>query len=240
LWNVATKEVAILGDGYGCVAFSPDGNIIASCSLAGWPGICLWDVAGQSEIAVLKGHTESVGSVAFSPDGKMLASSGYYEGTVCLWDVAGKSEITVLKGIGPVAFSPDGKILASGSRDGSILLWGEIPTSMEPKGKKFLTWGETKRTALLQNYPNPFNPETWIPFALHKATEVEIRIYDVSGNLIRTLKLGTKSPGAYFSKKQAAYWDGKNDAGETVGSGVYFYQVRVGDKIFVRKAMLLK
>jgi len=96
------------------------------------------------------------------------------------------------------------------------------------------------QSLLLQNYPNPFNPETWIPFVLDEAAEVEIRIYDVSGVLVRTLQLGQKAPGEYHSKAQAAYWDGKNDAGEVLGSGIYFYEMLSGDYTSVRKAMLRK
>jgi hypothetical protein len=112
--------------------------------------------------------------------------------------------------------------------------------AVQPRGKMPFTLGAIKETALLQNYPNPFNPETWMPFVLHEATEVEIRIYNVPGQLVRTLQLGRKAPGIYLNKAQAAYWDGTNDDGEAVGSGIYFYQMHAGSNTFVRKAVLLK
>ncbi len=84
-------------------------------------------------------------------------------------------------------------------------------------------------TKLLPNYPNPFNPETWIPYQLAEAARVQIRIYDVVGHLVRELDLGTKLAGSYLSKPQAAYWDGGNDMGEAVSSGVYFYTLEAGD-----------
>ena len=95
-------------------------------------------------------------------------------------------------------------------------------------------------TRLLLNYPNPFNPETWIPYRLAEATEVSISIYAVNGNLVRTLALGHQAAGAYQSKDQAAYWDGRNELGERVASGVYFYTFTAGDfsatgKMLVRK-----
>ena len=95
-------------------------------------------------------------------------------------------------------------------------------------------------TRLLLNYPNPFNPETWIPYRLAEATEVSISIYAVNGNLVRTLALGHQTAGAYQSKDQAAYWDGRNELGERVASGVYFYTFTAGDfsatgKMLVRK-----
>lgn len=148
----------------------------------------------------------------------------------------------MIEGYGTVAFSPDSKWLASGNSDGTILLWRISPEAVpvESKGKQPITLGELKHTMLLQNFPNPFNPETWIPFVLHEYAEMEIRIYDVAGNLVRALQLGQKAPGIYRSKEQAVYWDGKNNAGEAVGSGIYFYEMGVGNSTFVRKAMLLK
>lgn len=96
------------------------------------------------------------------------------------------------------------------------------------------------QTKLLLNYPNPFNPETWIPYQLAEATEVTISIYAVNGNLVRTLALGHQAVGAYQSKSQAAYWDGRNELGERVASGVYFYTFTAGKfsatgKMLVRK-----
>ena len=123
-----------------------------------------------------------------------------------------------------------------------VLLWKISPdvVAVEPKGKQFTTPGQLKRTALLQNYPNPFNPETWIPFALGEVANVEIHIYDATGHRVRTLRLGKKEPGIYQHRAQAAYWDGKNDVGEAVSSGTYFYQLRAREETFVRKAILLK
>ena len=97
-----------------------------------------------------------------------------------------------------------------------------------------------ERTKLLLNYPNPFNPETWIPYQLAKATDVSVSIYSVNGALVRTLALGHQAPGVYQSKSQAAYWDGRNELGERVASGVYFYTLTAGDfsatgKMLVRK-----
>ena len=113
-------------------------------------------------------------------------------------------------------------------------------TAVQSRGKLSTTFGQLKRAMLLQNYPNPFNPETWIPFVLEEAALVQIRIYDVSGAPVRTLRLGQKAKGEYRRKAQAAYWDGKNDTGEVLGSGVYFYEMRTGDYTSVRKAMLRK
>jgi internalin A len=95
-------------------------------------------------------------------------------------------------------------------------------------------------TALLPNYPNPFNPETWIPFRLAEEADVRIRIYDMAGNLIRTLDLGCLRAGYYTGRSSAAYWDGRNEIGERVASGVYVYQMVVGGKGFMRRMVMLK
>jgi len=95
-------------------------------------------------------------------------------------------------------------------------------------------------TSLGQNYPNPFNPETWIPFKLAERAEVRVRIFDVSGRLVRVLDLGKLEPGYYEDRSRAAYWDGRNEIGEKVTSGVYIYQLLVGDRSFVRKMVILK
>ena len=95
-------------------------------------------------------------------------------------------------------------------------------------------------TKVLPNYPNPFNPETWIPYQLAEAAHVQIRIYDVVGHLVRELDLGTKLASSYLSKPQAAYWDGGNDMGETVSSGVYFYTLEAGDYRRTRRMIIAR
>ena len=97
------------------------------------------------------------------------------------------------------------------------------------QGKQPTLWGRIRGNALLPNFPNPFNPETWIPYQLAEAAHVRIRIYDVAGQLVRTLDLGEQSTGAYLSRQRAAYWDGRNNIGEVVSSGIYFYTLEAGD-----------
>ena len=84
---------------------------------------------------------------------------------------------------------------------------------------------ETKPIAslLLQNYPNPFNPETWIPYALKAESSVEIHIYNLVGQRIRTLNIGVQPASFYLSREKAAHWDGRTDSGERASNGVYFY-----------------
>ena len=96
------------------------------------------------------------------------------------------------------------------------------------------------RTALLPNFPNPFNPETWIPYQLAETTPITIRIFDQKGQIIRTLDFGNQQAGNYATKDKAVYWDGKNDCGERVSSGVYFYQLQAGKFSAVRKMTIIK
>ena len=95
-------------------------------------------------------------------------------------------------------------------------------------------------TALLPNYPNPFNPETWIPYHLATDAEVTLTIYDVRGSVVRTLTLGHQPAGVYESRGRAAYWDGKNQIGEPVASGVYFYTLTAGEFTATRKLLIAK
>ncbi len=97
-----------------------------------------------------------------------------------------------------------------------------------------------QETALLPNYPNPFNPETWIPYKLSKPAEVTVTIYAADCQLIRTLVLGHRPMGTYQNKSRAAYWDGKNEQGESVASGVYFYTLTAGNFTATRKMLILK
>lgn len=97
-----------------------------------------------------------------------------------------------------------------------------------------------KEFALFQNFPNPFNPETWIPYQLAKDSEVTIRIYNVFGQLINTLSLGEKEAGRYINKDEAAYWNGKNGAGEPVASSMYFYTIQAGEFSATRRMVILK
>ena len=95
-------------------------------------------------------------------------------------------------------------------------------------------------TILGQNFPNPFNPETWIPYQLEKSADVSLQIYDTSGRIVRTIDLGFKSQGFYMTRSTAAYWDGRNNMGEQVASGVYFYSLQTPDFSATRKMLILK
>ena len=98
---------------------------------------------------------------------------------------------------------------------------------------------------LEQNYPNPFNPETWLPYQLTEPASVALSIYDSKGQLVRQLQIGHQPAGTYISRDRAVYWDGKNELGESVASGIYYYQIQAESSSSstwrkTRKMLLLK
>ena len=129
---------------------------------------------------------------------------------------------------GLFAALPDGTVLefppsdtegSGGSGTGSGLTDSEVPAA----------------SALAQNYPNPFNPATTIAFSLKAAGPVSLRIYDPAGRLIRTLVDGSRTAGNH-----EVSWNGLDDAGRQVTSGVYFYSLAAGDFVKTRKMILLR
>ena len=96
------------------------------------------------------------------------------------------------------------------------------------------------KTVLRANYPNPFNPETWIPYHLASETEVRISIYDLRGVLVRQFNLGHQKAGYYTDRRKAVYWDGRNEIGEPVSSGIYFYTLTTDDYTGTRRMVILK
>ena len=88
---------------------------------------------------------------------------------------------------------------------------------------------------LSQNYPNPFNPQTTIAFSVKNRVNVRLAVYDVNGALVRTLVNSSQAAGPHEMK-----WDGRDDRGAAVASGVYFYRLRTGDFTSTKKMVLLK
>ncbi len=95
-------------------------------------------------------------------------------------------------------------------------------------------------TELLSNYPNPFNPETWMPYRLAEDAFVTLTIYDQTGQVVRTLEVGHRIAAVYETRSKAVYWDGRNEFGEGVASGMYFYHLSAGDYSATRKMAILK
>lgn len=233
------------------LTFSPDGKILAGISI---DNIVFWDVhSGKQRNTITNVHDHAdFTCIAFSPNGKVLAS-GSENNTLRLWDVnTGRLLHTFIefddrkytsRYTTTLAFSSDGSILASASNDGTVLLWETslgLPTAVDTTGKKFTKWGSIKKTQLYQNYPNPFNPETWIPYQLSSPEDVRIDIYTSEGKLVRQIDIGYQPAGLYYEPGRAYYWDGKNQSGEQVTSGLYFYTLSAGHFNATRKMLILK
>ena len=95
-------------------------------------------------------------------------------------------------------------------------------------------------TKLLANYPNPFNPETWIPYRLAEDALVTLTIYDGTGRVVRSLDVGYRIAAVYENRSKAIYWDGRNEFGEQVASGLYFYHLSAADYSKTRRMVILK
>lgn len=95
-------------------------------------------------------------------------------------------------------------------------------------------------TSLHANFPNPFNPETWIPYQLAVPAEVTLTIYNMNGGTVRRLEIGHQAAGLYRSQSRAAHWDGRNQRGELVASGLYFYTLKAGEFTATRKMLIRK
>ena len=261
LWNPNTGAHKATLTGYRggnvtvSISFSPNGKILAG----GGPGpkdISLWrlltvDVTGNGKVnvndlvEVAKNYGKTVGA------GANRKADVNNDGKVDIDDF-----IAVAEAVDAAAGAP--AIGAGGIGTGMSLLRPEDvqrwirdakAANADPAGiaaleqlLAALTRAEAppKETVLLANYPNPFNPETWIPYQLAEPAEVTVTIHASDGKLVRTLELGQVSAGIYQSRSRAAYWDGRNAAGEPVASGVYFYTLRAGDFKATRKMVIRK
>lgn len=95
--------------------------------------------------------------------------------------------------------------------------------------------GLVARTLLQQNSPNPFNPSTTIRFSLERAGDTSLEVFDLRGRQVRTLLAGTLGAGDH-----QVQWNGRNDDGATVASGIYFYRLKSGDFEGMQRMVLLK
>ena len=127
-------------------------------------------------------------------------------------------------------------------RDEVLLVLADIPPIEEEVVEVVETAVETSDQAsvpqafsLAQNAPNPFNSNTVIRFALPQPSQVELTIYNLLGQPVAVLVQGPSAAGTFSVR-----WDGRDQAGQAVTSGVYLYQLRAGDYTEVRKLLLLR
>ena len=206
--------------------------------------IHVWDYAGNHLFTF--NHSEGFGAadhiLEFTPNGELLVTAN--QKNVRFWDMSTREldhSFTVAassSNIAALAFSDNGKLMAIGDAKGTayIYRWTGQNRPAAPAQKV----EPAQPTALLSNYPNPFNPETWIPYQLSEAAEVTVTIHSSDGKLVRTLELGQMPAGVYSDKGRAAYWNGQNEQGEPVASGVYFYTLKAGEFSATRKMVIRK
>ena len=92
-----------------------------------------------------------------------------------------------------------------------------------------------KSFTLLQNYPNPFNPSTTIEYQIPKAGDVEVNIYNIAGQLIRTIESSFKIAGSY-----KVNWNSRNDFNQNVASGIYILSVKYKNSFLTKKLILIQ
>jgi len=237
LWNVETRRLEGHFEGHtgnrgGDIVVSPDGRLIATFE-AESNVVYLWNMETQHLLWKARSGIGNVAACTFSPDSQRLyvatrtgalnrLDDGTWEGwddQGRVWDVKSRQQIQIW--------------------DGSALLPSQS-VAVKPQDKQIVILGEVKRNQLLQNFPNPFNPETWIPFRLANESHVTIHIHSSTGQLVRRLSLGIMPAGDYSSQAQAVYWDGRNQVGEPVSSGVYLYTINTGDFSATRKMLIRK
>ena len=242
------------------VAFSPDGQTLATSRANAT--VQLWDVQTLLE-PISTAQPDPVASVDVNNDGVVnildlvSVSSNFGQTGENIADVNGDGIVNIVDlvkvagemGAGaaaPTAHPQTLEILTAAD----VQHWlrqaqhADLTDVTSQRGIRFLEQLLAalipKETSLLPNYPNPFNPETWIPYQLSESADVTLTIYAVNGQVVRRLALGHQAAGIYQSKSRAAYWNGRNQVGEPVASGVYFYTLTAGDFTATRKMLIRK
>ena len=250
LWDVATGEHIKTFTGHTSrvesVAFNSDGQVIASGSRDGT--VLLWDFPLFGDV----NRSRAVNILDLILVGLRLGQTGKNAADVNEDGIVDIADLVEVAGaIGNTAAAPAGKSLARANltRDDveGWLIEAQGLDLTDVHSQRGLLFLEQllaalapKETALLPNFPNPFNPETWIPYQLAHDADVTLTIYDVQGMPVRQFELGHQSAGFYTTRTEAAYWDGRNDTGESVASGVYFYHLQAGDYTDLRRMVILK
>ncbi len=262
VWDVTTGEqkTTLIGhtDYILDLVFSQDGTTLATGS---WDGtVLLWDYTTfldtENEIQQLDEDVNRDGSInlqdlifvasQYGQVGDENAADVNKDGVIDIADILLVAAALENVNAAPPKYTHTIEFLTAANVQGWInqaqLTYNSTPIYQKgiAKLEQLLTHLTPEKTVLLPNYPNPFNPETWIPYQLANPADVTLRIYSADGQVIRTLVLGKQAAGIYQSRNRAAYWDGKNEFGEPVASGPYYYTLSTGKYTATRKMVIKK
>jgi len=260
--DVATGELISILTGHTSgtdnIAFSPDGETLASASSDGT--VLLWDyipyldtTEEPVQLAEDVNHDGTVDiqdlihvATHYGQIGDENAADVNGDGIVNIADILLVAAALENGNAAPSKYMHSIELLTAAEvkqwLNQSRLIFNKTPIYQKgiAKLEQLLTQLTPRETVLLTNYPNPFNPETWIPYKLAKPANVMFHIYSSDGQLVRTLKLGHQNAGVYQDRTHAAYWDGKNEFGEHVASGIYFYTMTAGNWTATNRMVIRK
>ena len=270
LWDVPTRELIATFRGHtddvNSVAFSPDGATLASGSEDGT--VLLWSLAPPTEMPTqVSTYDVNRDSIVNLSDLAMVAEMFGQVGEGLSGDINDDGMVNILDLVAVSAHLDETATFAAPIARREHRSFPAMPMDVRitPETvQKWITIAHTANdgsltfrhgianlevllatlmpaeTVLLPNYPNPFNPETWIPYHLAEPADVTLAIYDTKGALVRRFDLGYQRAGHYTSRARAVHWDGHNNSGELVASGVYFYQLHADDYSSLRRMVILK
>ncbi|RKY02286.1 MAG: hypothetical protein DRP54_02130, partial [Spirochaetes bacterium] len=166
-----------------------------------------------------------------------------YDKNGLIADVVGKfdmvvSDTTGFNHPGGIALTPDGKYMfVTDQGNDRILIFEKSEVYVGIDKPSSLAFSDPLSFRLFQNYPNPFNMGTNISFSVRTSSpvRVQVKIFNLLGQEVRTLLDESVNSGKYV-----VYWDGKDNQGKTVNSGVYFCKMLVDNQYDVRRMILLK
>ncbi|MCX6833868.1 MAG: T9SS type A sorting domain-containing protein [candidate division Zixibacteria bacterium] len=248
-WNGSVWSPLRWGTNYEVLALTMyDGKLIAGGGFSTADSVTVnhiasWD--GSSWLPLGSGMNNDVHALTVR-DGKLIAGGGF--------TTAGGVEASRIDSWDGSSWSPlgsgmNGHVYAITVYDGKLAAGGSFTIAGNKVSAYLAQWTKGEPSdidpdeqvnlpdafSVVQNYPNPFNPATTIEYNVPSRTQVTIEIFNVIGQKVRTLVNETKSAGSYSTE-----WDGIDDSGNLVSTGVYLYRFSAGDVVQTKKMVLLK